>query len=51
MPLDDVVILDIDKGEINSSFNDMEVFPREVVGLYIMYMNEFFHLCHLLLLL
>jgi len=30
MPLDDVVIFDIDKSEFNSSFNDMEVFPREV---------------------
>ena len=35
MPLDDVVIFDIDKSEFHSPFSDMEVFPREVVGRYV----------------
>eukprot|EP00795_Rhopilema_esculentum_P010626 gene10626-19366_t len=30
MPLDDVVILDADKNELSSPFNDMEIFPQEV---------------------
>ena len=32
MPLDDVVILDADKNELSSPFNDMEIFPQEVVS-------------------
>ena len=31
MPLDDVVILDIDKNEFNTPFDDMDIFPHEVV--------------------
>lgn len=32
MPIDDVVILDIDQHELHSPFDDMEVFPPEVVS-------------------
>ena len=31
MPLDEVVILDADKNEITNPFDDMNIFPPEVV--------------------